>query len=248
MLISLDRASIGVPLILCAITHPDLARRVSRLGLYEGATLMRLNESVVVGPIKVKGPQGDVVLSGGIAAKIVVHLDDDRRLPLLECSSGESGHIEGITGQRGVESALSDLGMRENDRITCIRRLPPMMYKVIVEKKETVQLSEGLASKVMGETSHGPTQLCSAGVGEEFRVTRILSGERGADTLSSLGIHVGSSLQLTNVATGQVLAFSHFKPVVCVTGEGLRLYFQEKDAQHLLVQRQQVDDSPPSDS
>ncbi len=245
-MISLDKAPIGVPLILCHIMDEGLSIRVQRLGLYDGAKLMRLNESVTIGPVKVNGPQGDVILSGGLAAKVVIHLDDDRRLPLLDCVHGDSGHVEGITGHGTVESVLADLGFKENDRITFLRRIPPMLYKFSIEGKKTTQMNEGLASKVIGDTENGPVQLCSAGVGEAFEVTHILAGETAKETLAALNVHIGSKLQLSNVSTGQVLSFSNFKSIVCMTYDGLRLYFQEKDAKQLLVKEAEESATPQS--
>jgi Fe2+ transport system protein FeoA len=240
MICTLANAPIGVSLVITRIAGQGFAARIARLGLYEGSTLSRNNETVAIGPAKIRGPKGEVTLSGWLAAKVVIHLDDDRRMPLLECAQGDSGHVEGITGHEQVEQSLAALGVVENDRITFLRRLPPMIYKAVVNDKERIQLNEGLAAKLLGDTPSGPAQFCSVGVGETFTVRTILAGEHARETLASLGIREGSRLSLTNVAAGQVLTFSRNKPVVCTTRDGLRLYFQEKDAQHLFVSPQET--------
>jgi Fe2+ transport system protein FeoA len=235
MLITLDQAPVGVPLVIARILGPGFADRMARLGLYEGAPLMRLDETVAIGPAKIRGPRGEVTLSGWLAAKLVMHRDDDCRLPLLECRPGEAGHVEGITCHQAMAEGLAALGVVENDRITFLRRLPPMLYTAVVDDKERVQINEGLAAKILGDTPSGPAQFCAVGVGESFTVSRILAGAHASEHLASLGIRQGSRLRLTQVAAGPVVGLSRQKPIVCATGDGLRLYFQEKDAARIQV-------------
>jgi Fe2+ transport system protein FeoA len=235
MLTTLADAPVGVSLVVTRIAGQGFAARMARLGLYEGVFMTRLDDSVAIGPARIIGPAGEVTLSGWLAARVVIHLDDDRRLPLLECTPGDCGHVEGLTGHHDIEETLAMLGVRENDRITFVRRLPPMLYKAVLDGKDRVQINEGLAAKIFGDTPSGSAQFCSIGVGEEFTVRRILAGAHAADTLAALGIRPGSRLSLTQVAAGQVVSFSGKTPVVCTTREGLRLYFQEKDAERIFV-------------
>lgn len=235
MLTTLAAAPIGAFLVVERISGRDFSDRMARLGLYEGVNLVRLDNSVAIGPAKISGPAGEMTLSGWLAARVVVHLDDDRRLPLLECAPGEGGHVEGITGHQEIEDALATLGLRENDRITFLRRLPPMLYKAVLDGRDRIQINEGLAAKIFGDTSRGPAQFCSVGVGETFTVRRILAGAHAGESLASLGIQPSSQLTLTQVAAGPVVNFSDKTPVVCSTRDGLRLYFQEKDAQKIAV-------------
>lgn len=235
MLTTLANAPVGVPMVIDLIDGQDFASRMARLGLYKGVTLTRLDDSVAVGPAKVRGPGGEVTLSGGLAARIVIHLDDDRRQPLLECSPGETGHVEGITGHQEIEENLAALGVKENDSITFLRLLPPMLYTAIVDGKDKTQLNEGLAAKIFGDTPTGPAQFCAIGVGEEFTVRKILAGAHASETLTLSGIRPGSRLSLVQVAAAQVMTFSRHTPVVCSTRDGLRLYFHENDAERIHV-------------
>ena len=154
---------------------------------------------------------------------------------LLECSPGDSGHVEGITGHRGVEETLATLGIKEDDRITFLRRLPPMLYKTVVDDTTTIQINEGLAAKIFGDTPLGPAQFCSVGVGEEFTVRKILGGAHAGESLELSGVRVGSRLNLVQVSAAQVMSFAHHTPVVCSTRDGLRLYFHAKDAEGIHV-------------
>jgi Fe2+ transport system protein FeoA len=235
MLTTLDHAPIGAPLILSRIPDPGFAARIARLGLYEGVTIMRLNETVSIGPVRVLGPKGEATLSGWLAAKVVMHLDDDRRLPLPECAPGDQGHVEGLTGHDVVEESLAELGVIENDRLTFVRRVPPMTYNAVVDGKHRVRLNEGLASKLLGDTPGGARQFCSVGVEESFVVRRVLAGESAVQTLESLHIRPGSTLVLTSVAATQMVGSPAKHPIVCTTMDGLRLYFHHRDASRLFV-------------
>jgi len=231
----LTKAPLGIPLTVGKIVGQGFGSRMGRLGVFVGTSLMRLGESVTLEPVKVRGPLGEAVLSGSWAAKLVVHLDDDRRLPLLECKPGETGHVEGIIGQDRFAQSIEALGLKENDRITFVRRLPPMAYNVLVDGKTRVRLGEGQASKLLGQTPTGQVQFCGVGVGEDFVVTHILAGENARATFDSLHIKPGTRLSLTSVTAGQVMRLGRHNPVVCATSDGLRLYFQEKDADRILV-------------
>lgn len=231
----LDQAPLGVALTVGKISDPGFAARMSRLGVFEGSTLTRLNEEITIDPVKVDGPKGNVVLSAWLAAKVVLHRDDDKRLPLLECKPGDSGHVEGLTGHDAVETSLGRLGVVENDRLTLVRRLPPMLYHAVVDGKHRVQLSTGLACKVLGQTPTGERQFSSVGVGEPFTVESILAGEDAAGTLAGMHIHPGVKLELTSVGSSQCVGSKAHHPIVCVTMDGLRLYFQQGDAARLLV-------------
>jgi Fe2+ transport system protein FeoA len=235
MLMRLDQAPLGVALTVGKISDPGFAARMSRLGVFEGSTLTRLNEEITVDPVKVDGPRGNVVLSAGLAARVVLHRDDDKRLPLLECNPGDSGHVEGLTGHDGVEASLKRLGVVENDRLTLVRRLPPMLYQAVVDGKDRVRLSTGLACKILGRTPTGERQFSSVGVGEPFTVESILAGEGAAATLEGMHIRPGVQLELTGVGSTQSVGSKAHQPIVCVTMDGLRLYFQRGDAARLPV-------------
>jgi Fe2+ transport system protein FeoA len=235
MLTPLTKAPLGISMAVYKVVGRGFGERMARLGVFVGTTLTRLGDAVSVSPVKVRGPLGEAVLSGSWAAKMVVHLDDDRRLPLLECSPGETGHVEGVTGQDRVAESMAALGLTENDRITFVRRLPPMAYNALADGTSRVRLGEGMASKLLGQTPSGLVQFCGVGVGEAFTVTEILAGENARQTFESLGVRPGTRLVLQSVTAGQVMRLARHNPVVCVTGDGLRLYFQEKDADRILV-------------
>ena len=235
MRMTLAQAPVGTSLAVSQIVDSEFASRLSRLGLYQGAKLMRLNKATAIGPAKVRGAKGDAVLSGWLAGQVVIHLDDDRRLPLLECAPGAEGHVEGVSGQAIVEESLRELGIVENDRIEFVRRMPPMNYHVLVNGREHWQLNEGLASHLLGDSASGPAQLSSAGAGEIFTVRRVLAGEDAVEALASMGIVPGSELALEKVSASQELRLSLEGAVACVTKEGVRLYLREQDAAGIYV-------------
>ena len=207
------------------------------MGLFEGSEITRLDQEVLIQPIRVRGPQGDAVLGGGMTMKIVVHLDDGRKLPLAEMKPDEAGHIEGLTGGRRLESALETLGLKMNDHIRMLRRLPPMEYVAVIESQGRVRLTEGMAVKIWGRMHGKSLQFVSSRAGERFHVEQILGGANACQMLGSRGIEPGKILILEGVAPAQNLRMGVRNPVVITSAEGLRLFLNLSDAEQILVQQ-----------
>lgn len=53
--------------------------------------------------------------------------------------------------------------------------------------------------------------------------------------LEPLHVRPGSTLVLTSVAVTPVVGVSADNPIVCVSMDGLRLYFHKRDAERLFV-------------
>lgn len=235
MYLPLTKAPFGKPLVLVKVLNPDLASHLKRMGLFEGSELMRLDEEVLVQPIRVRGPKGEAILGGGMGTKIVVHLDDGRELPLMEMKPGETGHIEGLTGGAALSDALNILGLNMNDRITLVRKIPPMEYVTVVEKGERVRLTEGMAAKIWGRMQESPLQFVSAQTGKKFYVQKILGGRNARQMLASRGIEPGKVLVLEKVELAQCLVMGKQNPLIISSREGLRLFLEQKEGDRILV-------------
>lgn len=238
MYVPLNDAPLGEPLVLVKVTDPNLALRLQRMGLFEGSEIVRLEQEVLVQPVRVRGPGGEAVLGGGMTMKMVVHLDDGRKLPLAEMQPGETGHIEGVTGGTGLSEALKTLQLKSNDRIHFVRRLPPMEYIAIIETSGRVRLTEGMAAKIWGRMQERMLQFVSARVGEKFHVEKILGGVNAAHMLQTRGIEPGKVLVLEGVAAqAQSLRQGIRNPLVISSREGLRLFLTPDSGEQILVRR-----------
>ena len=235
MHIPLTKAPAGRPLIIEKMVDPELAARLRRMGLFEGSEIVRLDRDILVRPVKVKGPRGEAVLGGGMAMKAVVHLDDGRKLPLIEMRPGEKGHIEGLTGGPELEETLKKLGLSTDEPITFIRILPPMEYTVVIVDGGRVRLTEGMAAKIWGQLQGRPLQLVSARVGVEFHVLDVLGGTKAKQALQARGLEPGKTLILESVGQAQSLHTDVRNPVVVSSREGLRLFLTPKDGNNILV-------------
>ena len=233
----LSEATMGEPLSIARMTDPDLAVRLGRMGLFEGSGITRLDREVLVQPVRVRGPLGETVLGGGMAMKIVVHLDDGRKMPLIEMTPGESGHVEGLTGGPDLSDTMGVLGLNANDRIVFVRRLPPMEYLTVIPGGGRLRLTEGMAAKIWGRLRERSMQFVSARAGEAFLVDKVLGGNHAARMLAARGIRPGISLVLESVAQAQSLQLDTHNPVIVTSHEGLRLFLTPADAQRILVRR-----------
>jgi Fe2+ transport system protein FeoA len=235
MTIPLTEAPLGKSLVIRKIANPELALRLRRMGLFEGSHIVRLDQEVLVRPVRVRGPKGDAVLGGGMAMKVVVHLDDGRKLPLMEMKPGETGHMEGLTGGTELAVAVKTLELKLNDRISFVRQLPPMEYVTVIAEGGRVRLTEGMAAKIWGHMEGQSMQFVSARAGEPFHMTQVLGGSRVRRMLQAQGIEPGKVLTLEEVAQAQSLPSKVRNPVVISSREGLRLFLERHEGERVLV-------------
>jgi Fe2+ transport system protein FeoA len=238
MSLALNLAPEGKPLVLSNVDDPDLAQRLKRMGLFQGTRIMRLDQDIMVQPVRVRGPKGEFVLGGGMAMKTVVHLDDGRKLPLSEMQPGELGHIEGQTGGPGLALTLETLQIETNERIQLVRKLPPMEYTAVIinaQTAERIHLTEGMAAKIWGRMQDCQLQFVSARTKEKFHVLKILGGTKATQMLSNQGIEAGKTLILENVGQAKSMQLTVRNPVVITSNEGLRLFLDPQHAGQIQV-------------
>lgn len=234
MLYTVDQAPRDTPIILVEINDELLADRLARIGVYPGDEATRLDEEAVSGSVRVRGPMGEVVLGGGMAAKVIVHHDDGHKTPVVEMQPGETGHVEGLICGSAPADGLAVMGIRENDAIQMLRRVPPMTYLTLIGKKR-VQLTEGIATKVWGEMEGRSMQFVMAGRNKPFHVQRLLAGRRASAMLGQLDIVPGRVITLEAVTPAQTMGQGGRDQVVLTMKTGLRLYLRPDQAQSVLV-------------
>lgn len=234
MIVTVDQAPRDIPLLLTEINDQNLADRLARIGVLPGDELTRLHEEAVLGSARVLGPHGEVILAGGMAAKIITHHDDGHKTPLIEMQPGEAGHVEGLICGSALAEGLEIMGIREGDPIRMIRRVPPMSYLVRAEKRR-VQLTEGAATKIWGQLDGQFMQFALAGRNRPFHVQSLLGGQRAIAILRKLGILPGRILTLREVAPAHCVGEGHRDQVVLVMESGLRLYLRPDQARTVHV-------------
>lgn len=231
--ISLKNAPFDTPLMLANIENDTLAARLQHIGLYEQTEIIRLDESLEVHSLRIRGPRGDVILGGGMGVKTIVHLDDGRRLPLIDMEPGDTGHIEGFTGGTSLVHTLEVLGFREDSPITLIRKLPPMDYITLILKGDRIRLSEGDAAKLWGSVQDVEMQYSLAPVEKEFIVKEILGGKRAQERIRGRGIRPGSILMLEGVEQAQSVQLTRHGGLVISTRDGLHLHLPEGEGDRI---------------
>jgi Fe2+ transport system protein FeoA len=234
MLLTIDQAPRDIPLVLVEIENQVLADRLSRIGILPGDDLYRLDNEAVLGSARVHGPHGEVVLSSGMAAKVIVHHDDGHKTPVIEMRPGETGHVEGLICGSALAGGLEVMGIRENDPIRMVRRVPPMSYLTQVEKRR-VSLTEGAATKIWGQMDDMWMQFAMAGRNRPFQVGRLLGGQHSTVTLQQQAIFPGQTLVLLEVTPAHCFGDGHRNQVVLATESGMRLYLRPDHAKAVFV-------------
>lgn len=238
MIQPLSTARPGQPLVISAIAKPSLAAKLARLGLAVGAHVVRLDESVDLAPVKVRCAKGEAVLTGAMAAQVVAHLQDGRMLPLTGLQPRETGHVEGILADGPLAGVFRTLGFGDDEDLTLVRKLPPMLYITLVDDHRRVRMDTGQAALLWGCCKgDSPTQFAMAAAGQEFVVQEILGGS--AQRFSGLDIQTGSRLKLERVEPSSHLdltAGAEATPtLVLQSQEGLRLHLSGADAGAITV-------------
>lgn len=242
MLLTIDQAPGDVPLVISEIGDELLARQLGRIGVQAGDILTRLEDGAAYGPVRVRSPQGEVVLGGGVAAKVIVHHDDGHKTPVIEMQPGESGHVEGLICGSELAEALGIMGIKENDSLRMLHRVPPMNYLTLVGRQR-VQLTEGAATKIWGEMDGQAMQFAVTRRGKDFQIIRLLGGRRISTMLDGLGIRPGRTISLEAVTPALAPHHEDKGRIVVAMHSGLRLYLRVDQAQTIIVFSLGTDDS-----
>lgn len=235
MIVRLTEAPAGVSLILEKVTLPRLVEQLAHLGLFEGSEFFRLDEKVLMPSVKCKTSQSEFVLCGEMAGRIVIHCQDGRKMPLLEMPLHEFGHIEGMTGGGRLARTLELLGLRREDEVCVVRRMPPMEYITIVEQKTRARLTEGMAAQIWGEIDGRDMQFVSARTGKLFRVKELFGGRHVREMFGGYDIHIGGVLLLERVSEAQSVILTRQHPLIISSHDGLRMFFHENQGKHIYV-------------
>ena len=238
MIISLSEAPVGKLLLVVEVGNERLARELGKIGIREGQELIRLEENpAALQPVKLRGPQGELILSGNMASGLVGHLDSGQIVPLLEMKPGDKGHLEGVTCV--PDSALAEtyhlLGLKENGLVEFIHKQPSMEYAILVQGKKRTSLPGGMAAKLWGESQGRKLQFAMASAGKEFRLEKILGGRSARERITGMGLTPGSTLVLEAVKPAQTVRLATKDPVAVTTPENLRFWLPPQAANLLMV-------------
>ncbi len=238
-MITLEEAPAGALLRLVKVIDRKLADSLLRMGLWQGSTLVKVDtEEIVRESVRVKGAggtKGGVVLGGGMSAKIMVQKADGTKASVAQLERNDEGQIVALTGGPGLRDTLETLGLKIGDPVKLLRKLPPMIYLLVVDRKARVRIQEGVAAKIWGVMDGLTLQFTSARVDKEFKVLKMLGGSRVKKYLSSMGIDPGVTLILQGIEQGKRISYGPKKHCAIDTQEGLRVYFGSTEASLILV-------------
>ena len=235
MYAKLSLAPAGIPLLISSITDDDLESQMSRMGLFVGTEITRLDKDVAIKTVRVRGPEGEVVLGSGMGGKVIAHLDDGRMLPLTDLHPGDTGHVEYVNAGPALKEGMDALGLNEDDPIELIRILPPMEYIAVVEGRGRIRLAEGMAAKILGRMGKIKCQFVNSQAGADFVVEQIIGGDRAQRAIASLDIAPGVTMRLEMVGKAPSYTMAGLNRCVITTPEGLRLFLRQDQTELIVV-------------
>ena len=234
---NLEEAHVGHVLRLVGIEDKVLEDNLNRIGLKPGSKFVKFpKEEIERRSVRVRGPAGNAVFGGGMSAKIIVRRADGSKTSLAQMNLNESGTIDSLAGGPGLRSTLETLEFAVGDEIRLTRKLPPMEYVAVVDKKKHIHLLEGIASKIWGVTEGGNKQFTSAKVLKEFKVTKLLGGHRAQGYLTNLDIKPGTLLFLIGIEQGKQISYGPGDHLAIETLDGLRIFLGPDEAGAMIVE------------
>ncbi|WP_282755839.1 FeoA family protein [Desulfuromonas thiophila] len=237
-LLSLDQAPFDQPLEVQAILAEPWRQQLGKMGFGRGCRIVRLDETLQAQTVRVRGKNGEVVLSAGMGLQTIVHLDGDgRRIPLIDMEPGQTGHLEGTTASADLAAALEQLGFHENDPIRLIRKLPPMDYLTLLEGQGLLRLSEGDAARILGRSGSQIRQFSLTSAEADFEVLQLLGCPRAIERLQRLGIWPDTRLRLLEVRSKRICRFSGDQQLMVTSQDGLHLHLPLEAGKQILVRR-----------
>ena len=236
-MLNLEEAPTGDVLRLVSVQDAELKKDLTRIGLERGAKFIKFpKEEIARQSVRVHGSKGNVILGGGMSAKVIVCREDGTKTPLSRMKPKERGKIDGFTGGPGLRETLKTLGFTVGEDILFMRLLPPMEYVAVVDREKHVHLQEGIASKIWGVSEGREKQFTSAGKLKDFSVTQLLGGARARGYLQNLDISPGTNLILISIETGKPIAFGPRDHLAIETMDGLRIHLGPNEAKAIYVE------------
>ncbi len=236
MFTTFSNAPSGILLHLDTIEDKKLEQELFRMGIHKNSVIYKMDVESDVHTVRIKTANGERVLAGGMGGKVLAHLENDQKVPLIEMKPKEKAHIEAIEGGEELAAAFEALNLKNGDEFELIRILPPMVYVVEVKGKKRIRLSEGMAAKIIGKIKNKKEcQFANASAKIPFIVSKIIGGKSSKKVMDSLNIHEGDVLTLTSVENAPIYCMSKNDRFMLATQEGLRVFLKKEQADNIKV-------------
>ncbi len=237
MFTTFSKAPSGIVLQLIEIEDKKLENELFRMGVLKDSIVYKMDAESDMHTVRIKTANGERVLAGGMGGKILAHLDDDRKIPIIEMKPKEKAHIEALEGGEELTAAFSALGLNNGDEFEMVRCLPPMVYVVEVKGKRRIKLSEGMAAKIIGKIENKrECQFANASAKLPFIVEKIIGGKSSKKIMDSLNIQEGDVFTLLSVENAPIYSMSKNHRFMLMTNEGLRVILKKEQADNIKVQ------------
>ncbi len=236
MFTTFSNAPSGILLHVDEIEDKKLESELFRMNVHKNSIVYKMDAESDMHTVRIKTAHGERVLAGGMGGKILAHLEDDRKIPIIEMKPKEKAHIEALEGGEELAAAFQALGLNNGDEFEMVRCLPPMFYVVEVKGKKQIKLSEGMAAKIIGKTKNKKEcQFTNASAKVPFTVEKILGGKSSKKIMDSLNIQESDVLTLLSVENAPIYSMSKNEKFMMVTNEGLRVLLKKNQADTIKV-------------
>ncbi|MGC9257401.1 FeoA domain-containing protein [Desulfurella sp.] len=174
----------------------ELRDYLEQEGIKEGKILV-LEPTIVHehhGPLAVEFDSKEVILSQGIAEKIIVEAHGTKK-NLLELEANDTGIIKSFECGKKIKEGLDKIGLKVNINIKVKGHLTDETYNIQCNG-QLAELCTGEASMLLIKTGEKILQLPQLKTGDEGKLEYIISGIALEERLKDAGIQVGKTIKL----------------------------------------------------
>jgi len=147
------------------------------------------------GPLAVEVDGKEVILAQGIANRVFVEVNIQKRL--LELEAGNSGTIKGFEAGKALKDGLEKLGLKEGLNVKVKGHTAEEAYTIEANGQQ-IELYIGKASKLLVKVGDNILQLCHLEAGTEGELIDIISGIDLEERLKESGIEKGKRIKLVS--------------------------------------------------
>lgn len=221
------------------IANEVLAWRLEACGIFTGGFITKEDPAAFgCKSLKLHSAKGNLVIPGKMAYHIHVATATGA-LPdfhLAELAEGASATITMIEKEEHALFKLGELGLAENLEVVLLRKLPHMEYRLLIDKRRRMRVTEAIAAGILGKINGTIRQFSFAKRNKSFLITDIAQEAAICNFLKQNGLVPGAEIVLEVIEPGENIAIDSQQDVVFYPANGAKLSVSKETASQIMVE------------
>ncbi len=231
-------------LMILGVKSSALASKMEAYGIYKGDFITK--EDLLFArsrTLKLRLPnKNSIVIPGKMSHHVHVATATEKEADfhLAEMAEGDAAVITMIEKEDHAIYKFEELGLKEDAEITLRKQLPHMEYRLLVDKKVRMRITEAIAATILGTVDGELRQFFFAKRGKPFLIKDIAQEEAMCNYLQQHGIRQGNEIILETIEFGDHIVIDKEEDVVFFASNGARLSVSKETAAQIMVEELEV--------